>query len=146
MRRLSDVSWWRTTLPAAVHPEKNAAREASLRLGSMLAVVGSRRRGRGMRHRNWTPDLLVAGFGCLLFFAGWALAASGVGEYLLLPGLVLCALGGWLFRGWRGAAVAPLLAMGVGIVLLIITNATAAAWHEPLHSDAPAVQTPSPGS
>lgn len=90
------------------------------------------------------PGLLVIGFGCLLFIAGWALAFSGVGQYLLLPGLVLCVFGGWLFRGWRGAMVAPLLAVVLGIVLLIATNATTAMWHRLLDSDAPAVQTPSP--
>ncbi|MEP6870241.1 MAG: hypothetical protein ABI939_00160 [Anaerolineaceae bacterium] len=82
--------------------------------------------------------------GGLLFVAGWALLFSGAGQYLLLPGKVLCALGGWLLRGWRGALVAPVLAVMVGIVLLVLTNATAASWHQLRDSGTPVVQTPSP--
>ena len=98
----------------------------------------------GTKPGRVAPGLLVGGFGCLLFIAGWALAFSGLGQYLLLSGLVLCAIGGWLFRGWRGLMPALLLTLFVGIVLLIATNATAAMWHKLLDSDAPAVQTPSP--
>lgn len=92
------------------------------------------------------PGLLVVAFGCLLFIAGWALALSGVGPYLLVPGLALCALEGWLIGGWRGAIVAPLLAVTLGAVLVAMTNATVATWRELRDSDTPVAQTPSPRS
>ena len=90
------------------------------------------------------PGLVVAGFGCVLFIAGWALAFSGIGQYLLLPGLALCVAGGWLFGGWRSAILTPVLAVILGIVVLVMVNATAAAWHQFRDADAPAIQTPSP--
>ena len=97
------------------------------------------------RSAPWiAPGLVGVGFGCLLFIAGWVLLMNGVGLYLLLPGLILCALGGWLLRGWRGAMLAPLFALVLGIVLLVATNAIAAALSELTDSGSSAIQTPSP--
>ena len=94
---------------------------------------------------GWSvPGVVLVTLGGLLYLTGWVLLMSGVGQYLLLPGLALCALGGWLLRGWRGALVAPVLAVFAGIVLLVLTNATAAGWHELRDSGTPVVQTPSP--
>ena len=90
------------------------------------------------------PGVVLAAVGCVLFVAGWALLFGGVGQYLLLPGLALGAIAGWLLRGRRGALVAPALAVIGGIVLLVLTNATAATSHALRGSDAPAIQTPSP--
>ena len=98
----------------------------------------------GSRFGRVVPGLLVGGFGCVLFIAGWALAFSGFGQYLLLSGLAFCLVGGWLFGGWRSALLAPLLAVGLGIAALVVVNVTAAAWHQFRDSDAPAIQTPSP--
>ncbi len=88
--------------------------------------------------------LAIAVLGCALFLAGWVLAFSGIGVYLLLPGLVISAFGGWLARGLSGALAALLLTVLVVVVLLVAVTGTAAAWREFRDSDVPGVQTPSP--
>lgn len=110
----------------------------------LLGVIGSGSEiGEGRRVRN-AIGLAAVGIGSLLFIMGWALAFSRLGEYLLLPGLGIAAIGGWLRRGWIGAFAGLLSAIVLAIVFVICTNTIALGWQELTHGDNSGTQTPIP--
>lgn len=88
--------------------------------------------------------LAAIGLGAILFVSGWVLAFSALGQFLLLPGLFLCVVGGWLIGGWKAALAAPIAIVVFAIALLLLTNVTLNAWDRTRNADSHAFQTPRP--